>query len=211
MNKIGIMGGTFNPIHYGHLFMAEQAFEQIGLDRVLFMPSNNPPHKENREIVSNEHRSTMVELAIKGNSHFKLSTMELDRKGITYTVDTLRILNNEYPDTEFYFIIGADSFFNILKWRDPGTIFELCTLLVFERDMVDNIKMVEHFKYLSNIYPNIKIELLSMPTIQISSQNIRERIKDNLTVRYYVPDKVLTYISEHKLYANVGKEQNTCP
>lgn len=206
MNKIGIMGGTFNPIHYGHLFMAEQAYEQIGLDKVLFMPSNNPPHKESGVIISNECRSTMVERAIEGNPHFELSTMELDRKGTTYTADTLRILNNEHPDTEYYFIIGADSFFNLHKWREPDNIFKLCTLLVFERDLVDKNKMVEHYRYLWNIYPHIKMEFLSMPTIQISSYDIRKRIKDNLTVRYYVPDRVLTYISEHKLYTNVGKE-----
>lgn len=206
MNKIGIMGGTFNPIHFGHLFMAEQAYEQAGLEKVLFMPSNNPPHKENREIVSNEHRSSMVALAIEGNPQFELSTMELDRKGTTYTVDTLRILNNEHPDTEFCFIIGADSFFNILKWREAESIFGLCTLLVFERDMVDRKKMEDYASYLLDTYPNIKIVFLSMPTIQISSANIRERIVDNLTIRYFVPDKVLTYISEHRLYTNVGKE-----
>lgn len=206
MRKIGIMGGTFNPIHYGHLFMAEQACEQVGLDKVLFMPSNNPPHKDNGVIISNEHRSTMVELSIEGNPHFELSTMELDRKGITYTADTLRILVNEHPNMEYYFIIGADSFFNLNKWREPESIFKLCTLLVFERDLVYKDKMLEHYNYLSSIYPNIKVIFLSMPTIQISSENIRERINDNLSIRYYVSDKVLTYISEHKLYTNVGKE-----
>lgn len=206
MTKIGIMGGTFNPIHYGHLFMAEQAYEQIGLDKVLFMPSNNPPHKDNGVIASNEHRSTMVKLAIEGNPHFELSTIEMDRKGITYTADTLRILNEENPNIEYYFIIGADSFFNLQKWREPENIFKLCTLLVFERDLVEKDKMLEQHRYLSSIYTHIKLKFLSMPTIQISSNNIRSRINDNLTIRYYVPDNVLTYISEHRLYTNVGKE-----
>lgn len=207
MTKIGIMGGTFNPIHYGHLFMAEQAYEQMELDKVLFMPSNNPPHKDNGVIISNEHRSTMVELAINGNPHFGLSTMEMDRKGITYTADTLRMLNAEQLNTEYYFIIGADSFFNLNKWREPENIFKLCTLLVFERDLVDKDKMVNHYRYLSSIYPYIKLEFLSMPTIQISSNNIRQRINDNNTIRYYVPDKVLAYIIEHKLYTNVEKKK----
>lgn len=206
MTKIGIMGGTFDPIHYGHLFMAEHAYEQIGLDKVLFMPSNNPPHKDNGEIISKEHRSTMVELAIEGNPHFDLSTMELDRKGTTYTADTLRILNDEHPSTEYYFIIGADSFYNLHKWREPENIFKLCTLLVFDRDLIVKDKIVEQYRHLSESYPYIKIEFLSMPTIQISSNNIRQRIQDNLTIRYYLPDKVLAYISEHKLYTNVGKE-----
>ena len=206
MTKIGIMGGTFNPIHYGHLFMAEHAYEQMGLDKVLFMPSNNPPHKNNSLIISNEHRSHMVELAIEGNSHFELSTMELDRKGTTYTADTLRILKDEHPNTEYYFIIGADSFFDIHKWREPENIFKLCTLLVFERNLVDKNKMEKQYRYLSSLYPHIKLEFLSMPAILISSENIRQRIKDNLTIKYYVPDKVLAYVGEHKLYTNVEKE-----
>src|SRR5690606_12925515 len=106
MKKIGIMGGTFNPIHYGHLFLAENAYEQMGLDQILFMPSNNPPHKKVKDIVSNEHRKIMVHIAIKDNPHFTLSTIELEREGTTYTADTLAILTREQPDTEFYFLVG---------------------------------------------------------------------------------------------------------
>ncbi|NLP35386.1 MAG: nicotinate-nucleotide adenylyltransferase [Clostridiales bacterium] len=206
MKKIGIMGGTFNPIHYGHLFLAENAFEQMNLDEILFMPSNNPPHKINKDIVANEHRKAMVQLAICDNPHFKLSTLELEREGITYTADTLSILTKEQPDTEFYFLVGADSFLNLQNWKDPKIILSLCTLLVFERDKVGNDIMNKHLEYLKSTFPGAKISLLHMPTIQISSAMIRDRIANRKSIRYYVPDEVMTYIEKHQLYSAIAKE-----
>lgn len=205
MKKIGIMGGTFNPIHYGHLFLAENAYEQMGLDQILFMPSNNPPHKKVKDIVSNEHRKTMVHMAIKDNPHFTLSTIELEREGTTYTADTLAILAREQPDTEFYFLVGADSFFSFPNWKNPERILELCTLVVFDRDHVEQEKMENQLKYLTSTYPGAKISLLEMPTIQISSKMIRERIANNKSIRYYVPIDVMAYIEKHNLYSAITK------
>ncbi len=122
-SKIGIMGGTFNPIHFAHLILAESAYEELNLDKILFMPSKKPPHKLNESIESDEHRIQMIQLAIKSNPHFDLSCVELEREGITYTADTLEELNRNYPQDEFYFIIGADSLFQIEDWWHPEQIF----------------------------------------------------------------------------------------
>ncbi len=206
MKKIGIMGGTFNPIHNGHLFLAENAYEQMGLDEILFMPSNHPPHKDSHEIVSREHRKAMVHLAIRDNPHFSLSTLEFEREGTTYTADTLTILNREQPDNKFYFIVGADSFFALQDWKNPKLILNLCTMLVFGRDQVEKAKMMRHLAYLTTIFPEAKIRILDMPTIQISSEMIRERIASRKSIRYYVPKDVMTYINEHHLYSEVTKE-----
>jgi len=199
MKKIGIMGGTFNPIHNGHLFLAEHAFEQVKLDYVLFMPTMNPPHKTDTDVISAEHRLNMVKLAIKDNPNFKLSELELNRPGLTYTSDTLKILKEKETDTEFYFIVGADSLMMITTWKEPQTIFSLSTIVVGIREnyMLDELK--EQAKYLEKTY-NGKIIFLDMPNIEISSENIRERIAGNKTIRYYVPNEVLEYIKTHNLY-----------
>lgn len=206
MKKIGIMGGTFNPIHYGHLFLAENAYEQMNLDEILFMPSNNPPHKISKDIVANEHRKAMVHLAIRDNPHFTLSTLEFEREGTTYTADTLSILTREHPDTEFFFLVGADSFLEIQHWKKPELIFELCTILVFGRDQVENDIMKKQLQYLTTTFPGAKILQLTMPTIQISSAMIRERIADNKSIRYYVPMEVMAYIEVNHLYSAISKE-----
>ncbi|NLK29179.1 MAG: nicotinate-nucleotide adenylyltransferase [Clostridiales bacterium] len=206
MKKIGIMGGTFNPIHYGHLFLAENAYEQIGLDQILFMPSNNPPHKSKQDIASNEHRKTMVQLAIQDNPHFSLSTMELEREGITYTADTLQIMKEEYSDAEIYFIVGADSFLSLQNWKKPETVFKLSTIVAFGRDQIEQGRMEKHKEYLMKIYPDAKIMLPFMPTIQISSAMIRERIAEKKSIRYYLPSDVMAYIEENQLYTAVTRE-----
>lgn len=199
MKKVGIMGGTFNPIHNGHLFLAENAYEQVGMDEILFMPSKNPPHKLNLDLVSDQHRTNMVKLAIEDNPHFKISTMELEREGITYTADTLSILTRDNPDTEFYFIEGADSLMTMKYWMKPQTVFDLCTIVVAGRDDVDFVKLNNEAKYYQKKY-QAKVLILKMPTIQIASANIRDRIAEAKSIRYHVPEVVLQYIKKHKLY-----------
>lgn len=205
MIKAGIMGGTFNPIHNGHLFLAENAYEQIGLDYILFMPSKNPPHKIKSELASDEHRTNMVKLAIKDNPHFQLSTLELDREGTTYTADTLAILTRENPDTEYYFIEGADSLFMMQNWNKPQIIFDLSTVVVAGRNNVDFKKLNNQAEFYEKTY-KAKILLLKMPTIQIASASIRERIEKDRSIRYYVPDAVRDYINEHRLYVKSSEE-----
>ena len=133
--KIGIMGGTFDPIHIGHLILGELAFEQFQLDKILFMPAGNPPHKKNRkDRASNRQRVEMVKRAIASNSHFELSLEEMDKTTYTYTYKTLEELKQRNPDTDYYFILGADSLYDFEGWKEPGRILKACTVLVATRD-----------------------------------------------------------------------------
>ncbi len=201
MRKVGIMGGTFNPIHYGHLLLAENAYEQIGLDKILFMPSKKPPHKASLEVASGEHRLDMVKLAIGNNPHFVASTLELDREGMTYTADTLAILAGENPDTEYYFIIGGDSLLQMTEWRAPQIVFKLCTIVAAGRNQLPRNTLEQQVKRLHEAY-GASIILMDMPAIEISSADIRERTASNKSIRYYVPEQVLDYIKEHGLYGH---------
>ena len=141
--KIGIMGGTFNPIHLAHLQMASIAMEQKELDEVWFMPSKNPPHKDRQTILSEKIRSDMVRLAIKEEERFCFSDFELKRNGTTYTAETLELLRKEYPDVSWYFIMGADSFFSFSNWYHPEVIAKDAVILTVSRDGVDGQKMQE--------------------------------------------------------------------
>lgn len=199
MSKIGIMGGTFNPIHFAHLILAESAYEQFSLDKILFMPSKNPPHKPHDEIVSDELRSNMIQLAIEGNPHFEFSALELDRVGTTYTYETLEELTKEYPNNEFYFILGADSLFDFEKWKNPVRILELTHIVAAGRDHFSEKKMLKQIEYLTEKY-NANIHLLKTPNMDISSQMLRKKVKIGETIRYYLPDVVEEYIIKHKLY-----------
>lgn len=199
MKKVGIMGGTFNPIHNGHLFLAEHAYEQAGLDHVLFMPTKNPPHKADMKIIPTEHRINMVRLAIKNNPSFILSDLELNRPGITYTSDTLKVLKENEPDTEYYFIVGGDSLMMMSHWMDPQTVFRLSTIVAGGRAQCSQEQLEEQVKYLENAYDG-KIILLDMPLLEISSEKIRNRVTKGESIRYYVPDEVISYIKEYELY-----------
>ena len=133
--RIGIMGGTFDPIHIGHLILGETAYEQFHLDQVLFMPAGNPPHKRNRSNrATDEQRTEMVKIAIASNPHFALSLEEMNQDGFTYTYRTLERLKRQNPDTDYFFIMGADSLYEFEKWREPGRILAACTVLVATRD-----------------------------------------------------------------------------
>jgi nicotinate-nucleotide adenylyltransferase len=199
MKKVGIMGGTFNPIHYGHLFLAENAYEQLNLDQVLFMLSKNPPHKAKPEMITDQQRVDMVSLAIRENPHFTLSTLELERDGMTYTADTLTILMKENSDTEYYFIVGADSLFMMQQWKDPQTVFDQCVVVAASRDNVEMQRMQQQVAQLKNLF-DANIILIEMPTMQIASAMIRERVALRKTIRYYLPDAVITYINNNQLY-----------
>ncbi|MBQ0001811.1 MAG: nicotinate-nucleotide adenylyltransferase, partial [Clostridiales bacterium] len=188
--KIGIMGGTFDPIHIGHLILGEKTYEQLGLDLVYFMPSGNPPHKKQREgRASDDQRTDMVQLAIADNSHFELSLMEMHPDGYTYTYRTLQRLKEEHPDHEYYFIIGADSLFSFEYWMEPAKICENCTLVVAVRDHVSLQSMEEKISELSERF-HASVILLNTENIDISSKTIRQWIQDGKTLKYYVPDEV---------------------
>ena len=151
--KKGIMGGTFDPIHIGHLILGENACLQFGLDSVLFMPSGNPPHKPHRPgRATTDQRVEMVRLAIADNPHFELSLAETHDQGYTYTKETLRRLTAENPDTDYYFIMGADSLFQFEHWKEPGEICQLATLVVAVRDHVSDEKLNEEYREFSDAY-----------------------------------------------------------
>lgn len=195
---IGILGGTFNPIHNAHLAMAESALKQAELDEIWFMPSKNPPHKSNGEIVAQEHRSKMIQLAIGSNPYFIFSDYELQRDGITYTAETLKKLKKDYPQYIFHFIMGGDSFFHLEEWYHPEEILSNCKILAISRDGATTEQMQHHKEYLNEKYQG-NIQIIKMETMDISSTKIRQEIqKGNDTS--YVPKKVLEYIQNHQLY-----------
>lgn len=194
--KIGIMGGTFNPIHNGHISIATKAYETAGLDKVLFVPSGNSYMKSN--VLDANERSEMVKLAIADYPYFEFSELEINRPGNTYTYETLEILTSENPDSEYYFIIGADSLFNIEKWKNPDRIFALATLICAVRDDFDLTHIKEKGEELANL--GAKIIYLDIPKINISSTNIRENVKCKLSIDDLVPKKVAEYILQERIY-----------
>lgn len=197
--KIGILGGTFDPIHMGHLILAETAYDKFSLDTVLIMPTAQPPHKAGKDITGAYHRSNMIGLVCEDNPHFVYSDFELEREGSTYTADTLTLLSQENPEDRYYFIIGADSLFNIEKWKDPEKVFKYSTLLVAQRNDLDNERVKKQINYLTKKY-QCEIHEIDIPNFAISSTIIIEKIRKNESIRYYVPDKVAEYIKANNLY-----------
>jgi len=199
--KVGIMGGTFDPIHTGHLILGESAYEQFGLDEVLFMPSGNPPHKQNRiGGATNEQRVEMVRLAVADNPHFSLSLEEMHEMGYIYTSKTLQRLREKNPDTDYYFIMGADSLLYFDAWHEPDVISSLCTIVVAIRDHLSDSQMDEKIRQLTQMF-DAKILKLETPNIDISSSQIRSWFQEKRGCRYYVPQKVRKYILSEDLYS----------
>lgn len=202
--KIGIMGGTFDPIHIGHLLLGEFAYEDFGLDEIWFLPNGNPPHKKTDETdEALRHRIEMIKCAIRGVPHFKLNLFEAETEVHSYTYQTMQQFNRMYPEDEFYFILGADSLFAIEEWKYFREIFPTCIILAAMRDDKDCDLMHEQIRYLTEAY-GARIELLRAPLLEISSTAIRERAARDLGVRYMVPDAVAEYIRKNHLYKERG-------
>ncbi len=197
--RIGILGGTFNPIHNGHLLMAEYVRETMELEQVWIMPSRRPPHKRHPVFVTDEERCEMIKLAIQDNAAFVFSDMEMAREGITYTADTLEQLKEMYPEHEFYFIMGADSFVELSTWYQPEKIFSLAEIVVVNRQGTTRHQFMEYRDLYEKKYGK-EAFLVEMPFIGISSTNIRLRAATGLTVRYQVPDVVMEYMEKKGLY-----------
>lgn len=198
-SRVGILGGTFNPIHNGHLLLAENAFDTFKLNKVLFMPTGDPPHKDNKIIVSKERRLRMIELAIEDNHHFDVSTIEMDRLGTTYTIDTLNYLKEQNPNYKYYFIIGADTLEQLLNWKNYSNVFNLCEFIVAQRDHYVKKNILNIKKDLEN-NNDAKIHWLPMPKIDLSSSEIRKRINQGNTIKYMVPKDIEHYIYLNNLY-----------
>lgn len=198
--KTGIMGGTFNPIHYGHLLIAENAAEQFGLEEILFIPTGRSPHKSDRQILDAAIRCDMIRLAIADNAAFKLSTIEIEADEVNYTYRTVDHLREQYPNRELYFIMGGDSLQAFGSWRYPGHILEEAQLLVAVRDDVDQLELQGEIRSLEQQYPQARIACLKTPNYSLSSHRIRALVAKGRTIRYMVPETVRRYIEEHHLY-----------
>lgn len=198
--KIGILGGTFNPIHIGHLILGEYAKDRIPLDEVWYMPNGNPPHKqvEHKEIMP-ETRCAMVELAIQDYKNFKLCKHEIITKDISYSYKTIGELKNKYPQHEFYFIVGSDSLLCIDKWKNPKELLNLCTFVVACRENVDLELIDTKIELLQNLY-RANIVRLDYPVCEVSSSKIRNNVSVGNSIENMVPSQVEAYINCHKLY-----------
>ncbi|HAA25466.1 MAG TPA: nicotinate-nucleotide adenylyltransferase [Ruminiclostridium sp.] len=196
---IGIFGGSFNPIHMGHLIIAEYVRDHFQLEKVLFVPAKKPPHKGSVDDQTSQHRFNMVQIATSDNPFFDVSAIELNRKGISYTSDTLKELKSLYPNKKLYFICGADSIVNLSTWHSIGSIFAYADMIAVKRFDVNETDVKNMSRWLTDQY-NAVIHYCDMPYIEISSTMVRERIKNGLSVRYMVPEGVLKYIQLHRLY-----------
>lgn len=198
--RIGIMGGTFDPIHYGHLFIAECSRHQFNLSKVLFIPSGMPVHKKRADVVDPVHRLEMTRLAIDSNPFFELSPIEVDRNGPTYTVDTLEMLHKKYKETqEYFFITGADAILEILTWKNVDKVLELCQFIAVTRPGHSFAGINQVLQNLTE-FQRTRIHIYETVGILVSSTEIRQRVSRNETVRYLVPDSVNQYISDKYLY-----------
>lgn len=198
MTRIGIMGGTFDPIHIGHLVAAEEARTQFSLDTVIFMPAGRHAFKEDGT-TSPEDRLFMTELATLSNPHFEVSRLEVDRPGKTYTIDTIIEMRELYPDAELYFITGTDAVFEILTWRDSARLADLVTFIAAVRPGYN----LEAAKALhEQAAENFDIRYIEVPALSISSTELRRRIREGRSARYLVPANVLSYIERKHLYGS---------
>jgi nicotinate-nucleotide adenylyltransferase len=202
-NKIGIMGGTFNPIHHGHLVTAQEALSQFKLDKVIFIPTGNPPHKTPDKIAGAEDRYIMTVIATSSNSNFFVSRIEIDRKGESYTIDTVRQLKKLYGnDSQLFFITGADAILEILNWKDTDEIVSLCKFIAATRPGYNLARLEDLKKRLfgNKTVTGKKIFVMEIPALSISSTDIRNRLRDNRPIDYLVPEGVSNYILKHGLY-----------
>jgi nicotinate-nucleotide adenylyltransferase len=201
--RVGILGGTFNPPHVGHLVMAQEAREQLGLDRVVLMPVAVPPHKEADGDPGAAVRLTLARLAAEGEQGLEVSTAEIDRGGASFTVDTLRELHERYPEQELTFIVGADMAHSLPAWREPERILELARLAVAEREGIARDDIAER---LAPLHDGSRVTFFDMPRIDVSSSDIRRRIAEGRSVRHLVPDAVAQVIADRDLYrTTVGR------
>lgn len=200
--RLGIMGGTFDPIHYGHLVAAETARDELGLDNVLFIPTGIPPHKINRRVTDANLRFAMVEMSIRNNKYFKVSRVEIERAGPTYTIDTLRILHSLFPEQELHFITGTDALRELFTWREPEEIIKLARIIGASRPGYESHGLLKSI-YRKYPFTMNKISQLEIPALAISSTDIRSRVHKKRSIRYLLPDEVRLFIKENKLYQNL--------
>lgn len=189
--RIGVMGGTFDPIHHGHLVAASEVASRYGLDEVVFVPTGQPSFKQHQRVTTPEHRYLMTVIATASNPRFTVSRVDIDRAGLTYTIDTLRELAEQRPGADLFFITGADAIEQILRWKDAEQLFELAHFVAVTRP--------GHHLNLDGLPPE-RVSMLEVPALAISSTGVRDRAASGLPVWYLVPDGVVQYINKHGLY-----------
>ena len=205
--RMGLIGGTFDPIHYAHLAAAEEVYATLGLTEMVFIPAGQPPHKLRQQCTESYHRLAMVQLAIASNPHFRLSRVEIDRQGPSYLVDTLRILHDQWGlDTELFFVIGWDSLEEFHTWHKAADILaQLTGLVVVKRPGYE--ENIGYNKELETRLPGITQRLVVVPAPQlaISSTDLRRRVAEGRPIKYQTPEAVERYIIEHGLYREIGQ------
>ncbi len=190
-SRIGVMGGTFDPIHHGHLVAASEAAAELDLDEVVFVPTGRPAFKQHPAVTPAEHRYLMTVIATASNPRFTVSRVDIDRPGLTYTVDTLRDLKSQRPDADLYFITGADAVEQILTWKDVDSLWDMAHFVAVTRP--------GHTMSVTGL-PEGAVSVLEVPALAISSTDCRERARAGEPVWYLVPDGVVQYIAKHQLY-----------
>ncbi len=188
VKRIGLFGGTFNPVHIGHLAAAEVVASKLKLDKVIFIPCNKPPHKEISDLVNARHRLEMVKRAIAGNSRFSVSDFEIKQKGISYSIHTVRYFQKLFPKSNLYFVMGVDALATLSKWKDIREVLKIVSFVAVRRG---------GYKIPKVKYP---VKIITMPELDISSSFLREHIFKDKVAEYLLPKTVLKYIHQHKLY-----------
>lgn len=200
--RIGLLGGTFDPVHLGHLMMAQDALESRELDEVCFIPSAAPPHKTAAAITPSRHRVAMLESALESDLRFSMSLIELDRGGVSYTLDTVLEFRRQLPEAELFFIIGSDTLFELYSWKDIDKLIQICTFLSIARpNFAFGAIDVERLKVGAQQVEALKQGLVAGHEVDVSSTEVRMRVAEGLSIRYLVPDSVGMYIAEHSLYS----------
>ncbi len=199
LKSLGILGGTFDPIHYGHMVAAECAREAYNLDRVIFVPAARPPHKDLNEVLDSKHRFEMVKLAVEDNPYFEVSALEMERKGPSYTVETIASFQQQFPGAKIFFIIGVDALLLINTWKDIERLASLCNFVVVTRP---GYLLRPEQAHLTKIPDAVwkKIQLVPIPEMNISSSDIRQRVGRGQTVKYLLPPAVEEYMLKNDLY-----------
>lgn len=199
LKKYGIMGGTFDPIHYGHLVIANEVLSKYKLDKIIFVPTGTPPHKSSSGKTTSYHRYMMTQFATMTNPDFDVSDFEVKKEEISYTVDTIQAFIEKYPDTKFYFITGTDAVLELPTWKDPEIILDSCTFIAVNRPGYVNDNLEEKISKIANEYKG-EIFVMNAPQLQISSTDIRKRIFMGRPIKYILPEMVEQYIIKNNLY-----------
>lgn len=199
LKSLGILGGTFNPIHYGHIVAAECVRDACQLDQVLFVPAARPPHKDLDEVLDSQHRYQMVKMAVQEAPNFAVSSIELDRKGLSYTVETIAAYLAKYPGVEIFFILGVDALQLINTWKDVNRLIKICNFIVVTRPGYQLNKEDECFREIPAAFWE-KVIVVPVPGLYISSSEIRQRVAEGKTIKYLVPAVVEKYIADNNLY-----------